>query len=126
VAEVATNRQIVEAFLDLINRERRIREAFEQYVSEDYIQHNPRVGNGRESAIELITELSATPGFSPVLKRIIAEDDLVVTHIHIQFDDKSADLAVMDMWRLHDGTIVEHWDVIQPVPAESASGNSMF
>ena len=120
-----TNRQIVEDFLDLINRQRRVREAFERHVGDEYIQHNPTAGNGREDAIALIERLSTTPGFNPVVKRMVAEGDLVAVHMHIRFGG-SPGLAVMDMFRLENGKIVEHWDVIQDVPAQTASENSMF
>jgi len=122
---VMTNRQIVEDFLDLINRQGRVREAFERHVADEYIQHNPAAGNGREDAIALIEGLSAAPGFDPAVKRMIAEGDLVAVHMHVQFAAQPG-LAVMDMFRLQGGKIVEHWDVIQDVPAQSASGNSMF
>ena len=121
-----TNRQIVEEFLDLINRHLRVREAFERYVSEDYIQHNPTAGNGREDAIALIEKLAATPGFRPSVKRIVAEGDLVAVHLHLQLGEEGAGLAVMDMFRLDGGKIVEHWDVIQEVPSQTVSGNSVF
>lgn len=124
-AMVKNNRQIVEAFLDLINRHRRVREAFERYVSENYVQHNPTAGDGREDAIRLIEGLAATPGFNPMVKRIVAEGDLVAVHMHVQLGDGPG-LAVMDMFRLDKGKIVEHWDVIQEVPKQTRSGNSMF
>lgn len=120
------NRQIVEEFFDLINRQHRVREAFERYAHEDYIQHNPTCGNGREDAIALIEKFAATPGFRPTVKRMVADGDLVAVHMHIEFGDDRPGLAVMDMWRLENGKIVEHWDVIQEVPAQTASGNSMF
>lgn len=122
---IMTNRQIVEDFLDLINRQRRVRDAFERHVAPEYIQHNPTAGNGREDAIALIENLSATPGFNPVVKRMVAEGDLVAVHMHLQLG-AGPGLAVMDMFRLEGGKIVEHWDVIQDVPAQSVSGNSMF
>ena len=122
---VMTNREIVEDFLDLINRQGRVREAFERHVADEYIQHNPAAGNGREDAIALIEGLSGAPGFTPAVKRMVAEGDLVAVHMHVRFEAQPG-LAVMDMFRLQDGKIVEHWDVIQNVPAQSASGNSMF
>jgi predicted SnoaL-like aldol condensation-catalyzing enzyme len=124
-AMIKNNRQIVEEFLDLINRHRRVREAFERYVSENYVQHNPTAGDGREDAIRLIEGLAATPGFNPMVKRIVAEGDLVAVHMHVQLGDGPG-LAVMDMFRLDKGKIVEHWDVIQEVPKQTRSGNSMF
>lgn len=120
------NRQIVEKFLDLINGHRRVREAFETYAREDYVQHNPLAGNGREAAIALVEQITATPGFKPSVKRIIAEGDWVVAHMHIDFGAHAPGMAVADIWRLQDGKLAEHWDVIQPIPAETASGNAMF
>lgn len=122
-----TNREIVEEFLDIINRQRRVRDAFERHVDETYVQHNPNAGNGREDAIALIEGLLATPGFQPSVKRVVAEGDLVAVHMHVRFSEaENSGLAVMDMFRLEKGKIVEHWDVIQEVPSETASGNSMF
>lgn len=123
---IETNRKIVENFLDLINRQHRVREAFEQYVAEDYIQHNPTAENGRESAIALIENFVSMPGFRPLVKRIIAEEDMVVSHLHLQLEKDDPGLAVIDIWRLENGKIVEHWDVMQKVPETTASGNSMF
>lgn len=120
-----TNRQIVEEFLDLINRQGRVREAFERHASDRYIQHNPTADNGPDAAIALIEGLSARRGFRASVKRMVAEGDLVALHLHLAFDD-GPDLAVMDMFRLEDGKIVEHWDVIQEVPDQSVSGNAMF
>ncbi|WP_066552923.1 nuclear transport factor 2 family protein [Croceicoccus bisphenolivorans] len=121
-----SNREIVEEFLDLINRQHRVREAFERFTDENYIQHNPMCGNGREGAITLIEGLVATPGFAPSVKRIVAEDAYVCVHMHIAMGEGRAGMAVMDMWRIENGKIAEHWDVIQEVPETTASGNSMF
>lgn len=120
-----TNRQIVEDFLELINVRRRVREAFERHVSDKYIQHNPSIADGRESAIALIESLAAMDGFAPVVHRIVAEGDLVAVHMHLKIVG-GADLAVMDMFRLQDGKIVEHWDVMQEVPTGTRSGHGMF
>lgn len=120
------NRRIVEEFLDLINRHGQVREAFERHVSEGYIQHNPTARNGREDAIALVGGLAARPGFRASVKRIVAEGDLVAVHLHLDFGAGAPGLAVMDMFRLENGKIVEHWDVIQEIPPQTASGNSMF
>lgn len=57
---------------------------------------------------------------------MLADGDLVMLHVHSQ--DKPGDLgvAVVDIFRVQDGKIAEHWDVIQPVPAKDANGNGMF
>lgn len=120
------NRRIVESFLDIINREGKVREAFERHVSEGYVQHNPTAANGREDAIALIERLSSAPGFAASVKRVVAEGDLVAVHMHLSFGDDVPGLAVMDMFRVENGRIVEHWDVIQEIPPQTVSGNSMF
>jgi predicted SnoaL-like aldol condensation-catalyzing enzyme len=51
------------------------------------------------------------------LRRVIAEDDLVVMHYRMVTPD--GERAVVDIWRMVDGQIVEHWDVVQPVPDTS-------
>jgi predicted SnoaL-like aldol condensation-catalyzing enzyme len=122
---MSSNREIVERFLHLVNNERRVRQAFEECASEDYVQHNPTLQNGRESAIALIEAAVATPGCVATIKRIIAEGDFVVSHMHVTFGGTIPDWAVVDIWRIEDGKLAEHWDVIQEVPPLSASGNSM-
>jgi predicted SnoaL-like aldol condensation-catalyzing enzyme len=60
------------------------------------------------------------------IRRVIADGDLVMTHSRLTFVPDGPDLALADIWRLDGGRIVEHWDVIQPVPAEAANNNGMF
>jgi predicted SnoaL-like aldol condensation-catalyzing enzyme len=120
-----TNRQVVEDFLDLINNHRRAREAFERHVSDRYVQHNPTIADGRESAIALIEGLVAADGFAASVRRMVAEGDLVAVHMQLTLAG-GANMAVMDMFRLEGGKIVEHWDVIQEVPVEAHNENLMF
>jgi predicted SnoaL-like aldol condensation-catalyzing enzyme len=59
-------------------------------------------------------------------KRIIAEGDLVVVHSHLVRHKDDPGVAVMDIFRLENGRVVEHWDVLQDVPDTSANENTMF
>jgi predicted SnoaL-like aldol condensation-catalyzing enzyme len=95
-------------------------EAVDDLVAEDYAQHNPQAGNGRAALKEFI---AAVGPLDVEIYRMVAEGDLVAVHGHL----KTWDMAAMDMFRFdHDGRIVEHWDVLQPVPPTSVSGNDMF
>jgi predicted SnoaL-like aldol condensation-catalyzing enzyme len=57
---------------------------------------------------------------------MIAEGDLVVLHVHTKRDEHDRGKAVVDIFRVENGKIVEHWDVIQDVPEKAANSNTMF
>jgi predicted SnoaL-like aldol condensation-catalyzing enzyme len=57
---------------------------------------------------------------------VIAEDDLVVTHGVVKFSADDPGTVAVDIFRLEDGKVVEHWDVLQPLPEESANPHPMF
>lgn len=100
-----------------------------ELFSKNYIQHNPMVPNGPEGLIGYIKMLKSMTS-PPVLtvKHILSDGDFVVVHWHSSTtpNNESTGQAGFDLFRLDNGTIVEHWDVIQDVPAKTASGNSMF
>jgi predicted SnoaL-like aldol condensation-catalyzing enzyme len=94
-------------------------------LHKDFVEHSPGNPSGREAFIAFIAE-------SPVararldLKRVIADDEYVVMHYHMTTDDDPCGIAVIDIWRLIDGQIVEHWDVVQPVPEAAQIPHGMF
>jgi predicted SnoaL-like aldol condensation-catalyzing enzyme len=94
--------------------------AFDDLIVESYVQHNPQVVNGREP----VKAFFASIGKIDVENhRIFAEGDFVVAHSHY----KTFNMAGVDIWRFNaEGKIVEHWDVLQEIPATTASGNDMF
>ena len=126
-AETLTNRQIVERFIDLLYRQGRVREAFETYVHEDYIQHNPLAPDGRAAAIAALEPYFASqPDAVREVHRIIVEGDLAAVHVRARQNPQDRGFAIVDILRLADGKIVEHWDVIQAVPEQSANPHPMF
>ena len=122
-----TNRQIVERFIDLFYRQGRVREAFETYVHEDYIQHNPLAPDGRAAAIAALEPYFASqPQAVREIHRIIVDGDLAAVHVRARQNPEDRGFAIVDILRLENGKIVEHWDVIQAVPEQSANPHPMF
>ncbi|GAA4959250.1 ester cyclase [Yinghuangia aomiensis] len=96
-------------------------------LGDKYIQHNPQIADGFDGLKEFLNFLAENfPGISLEIKRLVAEGDFVVSHIHgIRVPDQPG-ASIVDIFRFEDGKIVEHWDVAQPIPDEAANSNSMF
>ncbi|MDG4857138.1 ester cyclase [Streptomyces sp. T-3] len=101
--------------------------AIADHFGDHYIQHNPDAEDGPEAFIGFVTWLrGAYPDLQLDIKRVIAEGDMVVTHSHLILKPGEPGRALADYFRLEDGKVVEHWDVIQDIPAQSANPNGMF
>jgi len=119
--------EIVTKFSQLFFVEKKWHEAFMTYVAEDYIQHNPMAEDGRASALKHLGPVfDANPGLKVDIKRIFGDDTHVAVHYHSVMQPGTRGFAAVDMFRVKDCKIVEHWDVIQPVPEKSANPHPMF
>ena len=121
-----TNRKIVEDFANIFYREKNVRKAFLKYVTKEYIQHNPNIADGREAAIEMLEPKFSSPSASFDIKRILVDGNLAAIHLHGRFSPDSLGGAVVDLFQLEDGKIVEHWDVVQAVPEKCINPHPMF
>ena len=117
----------VAKFYDLVFNQRKVEEAFRAYVGPTYTQHNPQVSDGVDGAIKgLGGFLQAFPKLRMEIKRVFVDGDYVILHVHGVFNPGEPGVAIVDVFRLDKGKVVEHWDVIQPVPDKAANTNTMF
>jgi len=120
-------KQVVTNFMTTLYVGKKVREAFETWVDPGYIQHNPLAQSGRDAAIGFLEPFFAQhPDISYSIQRIIADGNLVAVHSHGRFAADDRGIAVVDILRVEGCKVVEHWDVVQPVPEKSANSNGMF
>jgi predicted SnoaL-like aldol condensation-catalyzing enzyme len=122
--EVANKALVIEAFDTLFNK--RDYAAAEKFWSPQYIQHSAHIGPGREGLFDLIKSSPATLKWEHGI--ILAEDDYVIVHSRYSGTGLPAAWIVIDIVRIKDGILIEHWDVIQDeaTKEQSKSGNPMF
>lgn len=102
-------------------------EAALKYVGDRYVQHNPNAADGPEGFRKFIGFLREKfPQSRSEIKRVFTDGDYVILHVHAVRQPGDRGSAIIDIFRLEQGKIVEHWDVVQPIPEQSANPNGMF
>jgi predicted SnoaL-like aldol condensation-catalyzing enzyme len=102
-------------------------EAASKYMGPKYIQHNPLAPDGHEGLKGFLKFLrEKLPNLRSEIKRVFAEGDYVILHVHEIQEPGTRGNAIVDIYRLENGKVVEHWDVIQPIPEKAANPNGMF
>ncbi len=121
------NRRIAIDFLHKALIEGNPEEAASLYLAPDFKQHNPMVADGPKAlAISIAEVVKANPKATWEVKRTIAEGDLVVVHGHRRFNPEDRGAAVVNIFRIKEGKIVEQWNVGQSVPEKALNNNTMF
>jgi len=120
MAGVMAPEAVVDSFSRLMETHHAM-EGVDKYVSARYVEHDPSTeGGGREGLIKFIKESGWDEGKAAAAvihrDRTIASGDLVVVHQHMRMSAKDPWVALVDIFRVADGKIIEHWDVVQPVP----------
>ncbi len=121
------NKKIVTEFYEMAFNQHKPTLAAKKYFGSKYIQHNPNVPNGAAAFYNYFEDYyKKNPKAHVKIYRVIADGDLVALHLHSKKDEKDLGRAVVDIFRLENGKIVEHFDVAQAVPETTANGNTMF
>jgi predicted SnoaL-like aldol condensation-catalyzing enzyme len=125
-ARLEANRQTVLAFYEK-GLNQKDADAALQYVGNRYVQHNPTAADGPEGFRKFIGFLREKfPNSRSIVKRSFAEGDYVILHVNAVREPGTRGSAIVDIFKLENGKIVEHWDVVQPVPETAANSNGMF
>jgi predicted SnoaL-like aldol condensation-catalyzing enzyme len=102
-------------------------DAAAKFIGPRYVQHNPTAPDGPEGFKAFLNFLREKfPDSHSEIKRVFADGDYVILHVHSVREKGRRGRAVVDIFKLEDGKIVEHWDVVQDVPEKSANANGMF
>ena len=122
----AANKKIVIDFYDKAINQKDF-EAASEHLGDTYIQHNPLAADGPEGLKAFLEYAKANlADYRTEFKRVLADGNFVVVHAHARANPEDRGTAVMDIFRVENGKVVEHWDVAQPIPEESNNDNGMF
>lgn len=118
------NKQVVMDFMETAFNAKQPVEAFARCAGEPYVQHNGHAPDGAQACGRLLADFVAEhPAMSIDVRRIFADGDFVITHSVLRTAPDDRGSAAADIFRLHDGRIVEHWDVVAAIPESTVSGN---
>jgi predicted SnoaL-like aldol condensation-catalyzing enzyme len=123
-------KQVIDRFNQLAFFDNKPVEAVERYFSPNIIEHDPGLPSGRAAIVEYLKKrwASAAP-MKDKIYHVIADGELVAVHHHVLThpeDPNDPGLAYVDLFRVHNGLVVEHWDVGQAIPRTAANSNGMF
>lgn len=126
LAAEEANRQLVIGFYERVFNQHEVAEGA-KVIADGYKQHNPYVPDGKAPFVAYFTGFfKENPDAKVRIVRSAADGDLVWLHLHSTRNAQDRGRAIVDIFRVRDGQIVEHWDAVQPVPESAANANTMF
>jgi predicted SnoaL-like aldol condensation-catalyzing enzyme len=124
--QMEENKKAVAAFYDAVLNQKDF-DAASKYLGNRYTQHNPGAADGPDGLKGFIAFLKDKfPNNRSEIKRIFADGDYVIVHVHAVREPGTRGNAIIDIFKLENGKVVEHWDVVQPIPEKPANTNGMF
>lgn len=125
-AQMEANKKTVAAFYDAALNQKDF-DAASKYLGPRYTQHNPGAADGPEGLKGFVNFLKEKfPNNRSEIKRMFADGDYVIVHVHAVREPGTRGNAIVDIFKLENGKVVEHWDVVQPIPEKPANNNGMF
>jgi len=125
-AQMEENKKVVVQFYEAAINQKNF-EAASKFIGSRYTQHNPKAADGPEGLKAFLAFLREKfPDYHSDIKRIFADGDYVILHVHNVPVPGSRGNAIIDIFKLESGKIVEHWDVRQEIPETAANSNTMF
>jgi predicted SnoaL-like aldol condensation-catalyzing enzyme len=125
-ADMEANKKAVVEFYNAALNEKDFDKA-SKYLGARYTQHNPNAADGPEGLKGFIAFLKDKfPNNKSEIKRVLADGDYVIVHVHAVREPGTRGNAIIDIFKLENGKVVEHWDAVQPIPEKAANNNGMF
>jgi len=125
-SQMDANKKVVVQFYDAAINQKDF-EAASKFIGPRYVQHNPRAADGLEGLKGFLALLREKfPDYHSEIKRVFADGDYVILHVHNVPTPSSRGNAIVDIFKLENGKVVEHWDVRQEIPEQAANSNTMF
>jgi predicted SnoaL-like aldol condensation-catalyzing enzyme len=125
-AQEEANRTVVLAFYEK-GLNQKDADAALAHVGDRYVQHNPNAADGPDGFRKFIGFLREKfPNSHSEIKRSFVDGDYVTLHVHAVREPGTRGNAIVDIFKLENGKIIEHWDVVQPIPENPANNNTMF
>lgn len=125
-AQMEANKKSVVQFYDAAINKKDF-DAASKFLGPRYTQHNPHAADGPEGLKAFLAFLREKfPDYHSDIKRVFADGDYVILHVHNIPTPGARGNAIIDIFKLENGKIVEHWDVRQEIPEKSANSNTMF